>query len=447
MKKITLLLGLALLSLSCSTENNDFEENNAIRSSLSTQSVTPVSKVQAKETAINFSMSIRNNSRNNGVPYVTESTIEEIQTVENENSIPVMYAVNIKNNQGFVVVSASLAEKPILAYSNEGKFDFNIIDEYNGVADWAITKYLKINGLINNGSFPNTQTANQWNSINPSHGIGFVNNNGEIVPWIPPTVVDEWDEIETYGPNLTTNWAQSLDDIVIGYNNFVRFNNCTSGTAPAGCVAVAMGQIMKYYNWPNIYNINTMSNTVTYGNFNSPTSYDVAHFLDDIGDKVNMTYSCTLSTAHSSNANNAFINHYSYTTSGNTYLNFIPLINNLKSNKPVYLDGCRTKEIKSRPKKLGIFGWSIGKTTYSYKDCHAWVADGFEEINRTTVYDNNFSSTYPIVKHIHMNWGWGNNGWNGWYDYESWDDVNNGNDTYTVDYIYQQGMIHNITPQ
>ena len=59
-----------------------------------------------------------------------------------------MYALNLSENSGFVVMSASLVEKPILAYAHEGKFDFATIGSYNGVVDWAYTKYLKIDGLM-----------------------------------------------------------------------------------------------------------------------------------------------------------------------------------------------------------------------------------------------------------------------------------------------------------
>lgn len=61
------------------------------------------------------------------------------------------------------------------------------------------------------------------------------------------------------------------------------------------------------------------------------------------------------------------------------------------------------------------------------------------------MYDTGHSFTSPIAEHIHMNWGWG--GYlNGWYDYESWDNIN-GVDIPDVDYIYSQDMIYSITPQ
>jgi len=273
------------------------------------------------------------------------------------------------------------------------------------------------------GNEPSSDIINQWNAVNPSLGLGPIDNDGNVIQGFLPFIVDYWDDIETYGPHLSTTWNQRLSSIpgatVIGYNNFVRFNNCASGVAPVGCVATAMGQIMKYHNWPNIYSINSMPNSVNYGNYTTTMAHNVGYFMQDIGAKVAMNYSCDASGTYSTKARTVLVTHYNYNASKVVGLSFNPLISNLKSSKPVYLDGCRIREIKTQPIKVGIFGWTIGKTTYSYKDCHAWVADGFEVINRTIVYKSGHSFTFPIAEHIHMNWGWGTSVWNGWYDYES----------------------------
>ena len=438
-----LIFSLVLVSCQDSLDDTFPERENA--SNIQSKIITIA---QAKETAVKFMN--QNGKQAKGLPNFTEEFITEVQTIENDKETPIMYALNLGENNGFVVMSASLVERPILAYSHEGKFDFENIGDYSGVADWALTKYLKINGLLEIGNEPSGNIINQWNAVNPSLGLGLVDNDGNIIPWDPPVIVDQWDDIETYGPHLSTTWNQRLGSTpgasVIGYNNFVRFNNCTSGVAPVGCVATAMGQIMKFHNWPNIYSINTMPNIVNSSNYTTTIAHNVGYFMQDIGIKVAMDYACDASGAYSTNARTALVTHYNYNASGVVGLSFNPLTSDLKSSKPVYLDGCRTREIKTRPRKVGIFGWTIGKTTYSYKNCHAWVADGFEVINRTVVYDTGHSFTSPIAEHIHMNWGWGNSGWNGWYDYESWDDIN-GVDFSQIDYIYSQDMIHNITPR
>ena len=85
------------------------------------------------------------------------------------------------------------------------------------------------------------------------------------------------------------------------------------------------------------------------------------------------------------------------------------------------------------------------KTQTAYKNCHAWVTDGYEKV--TGYYYNPNHNNYfyaTIANHIHMNWGWGGSR-NGWYDYDTWDNVSS-----TIPdpnpYIYYQNMISNITP-
>lgn len=58
----------------------------------------------------------------------------------------------MKNNSGFVIMSASLSERPILAYSNKGTFELDGIDKLDGVFDWLALRYFRINSMIENGT-------------------------------------------------------------------------------------------------------------------------------------------------------------------------------------------------------------------------------------------------------------------------------------------------------
>src|SRR5690606_25494533 len=99
------------------------------------------------------------------IPNINEDNIEEIQTLVDEADVPVMYILNIKENNGFIVMSASTVEKPILAYANKGKFDLENINQYDGVNDWLAIKYLKITGLNRLENINNENTSNQWNAV------------------------------------------------------------------------------------------------------------------------------------------------------------------------------------------------------------------------------------------------------------------------------------------
>lgn len=447
MKRVTLLLGLALslLLTSCNSDIDNFEnqsENTEKRSTL-------INKQQAKNAAINF---IKNNKKTQakGIPSINEDNLEEIQTLENENGQPVLYVLNVKENNGFIVMSASTLERPVLAYSDKGNFDLATIEEYQGVDDWLLTKYLKINGLEQLGSPMVEDVQKQWNAVGVHIGVGIEDHNGNPINWDPPVLISE--NTQTHGPLLgEIKWDQRFGTSIRMYNNEVRFNNCTAGTAPAGCVAVAMGQIMKYHNHPNIYNINTMYPYITVDPpyaWDTQYAYDIADLLEDIGINVQMSYSCSGSGAYSSNARTAFNTNYNYTTS-----NVLPMdLNTIKADvinsKPVYLEGYRTMEVvvTSTPRPF-IFRMSIGKTKtrIDYRDGHVWVSDGYEKV--TGYYYNPNQNNYfyaTIANHIHMNWGWGG-ARNGWYDYDTWENVSS-----TIPdsnkYLYYQHMISNITP-
>src|SRR5690606_3185119 len=54
--------------------------------------------------------------------------------------------------------------------------------------------------------------------------------------------------IASYGPLLPTTWGQG-----IGYNNKTEYKACSNynnGYAPTGCVATAMSQVLRYYQYP-----------------------------------------------------------------------------------------------------------------------------------------------------------------------------------------------------
>lgn len=114
----------------------------------------------------------------------------------------------------------------------------------------------------------------------------------------------------------------------------------------------------------------------------------------------------------------------------------------------MYLEGIRkgTPYVVSSPKKVGIFRFTVGKTKYDDRYGHAWLTDGYEKV--TGYYYNPNHNNYfyaTIANHLNMNWGWG--GYlNGWYDYDTWERVAPYVHNNSVDYIYDQKMINNITP-
>lgn len=101
-------------------------------------------------------------------------------------------------------------------------------------------------------------------------------------------------------------------------------------------------------------------------------------------------------------------------------IDYSRIINEIKQNRPVYLEGCAT-EIQR------LFWFN------SYEDCHAWVADGYSQLF------NCESGFVDGQYEIHMNWGWGGSS-DGWYlKKQAWE---NASGTYSFD--FNRSMIVNI---
>lgn len=118
------------------------------------------------------------------------------------------------------------------------------------------------------------------------------------------------------GPFLQSQWGQTG-----GYevNNY-----------PAGCAAVAMGQIMRYHEYPVLYNWSAMA-------YNYPTAMTV-QLLTEIGKKVNMDYSPTGSGATTSDVCSAF-KQYGYSQAKIVTHTKSRTKGELSDNCPVYMTG------------------------------------------------------------------------------------------------------------
>jgi hypothetical protein len=138
--------------------------------------------------------------------------------------------------------------------------------------------------------------------------------------------------------------------------------------------------------------------------------------MRDIGVAVNMDYGCNGSSANtSSKVAPAFKNSFGYGSALYADYNYMTVKNELRYNRPVILKGGRQT------------GWWIFS---QYKDGHSWVCDG---------YLNYIEPCWGSILRFHMNWGWENEVFNGWY---SFNNFNPGDHTFN----YKTGMVYNIKP-
>ena len=294
-----------------------------------------------------------------------------VYQLDNAQQIACVYVFNSEGG-GFVVMSADNSVLPVLGYSTTGYFDTEDIP--SNMAAWLDSYRVAVSDIAagaSNRTYPTMEEA--WQRLLDEEPIG---PSREVV----------------VGPVLTTTWNQSPY-----YNQLCPGNG--NNKAITGCVATAMGQIMRYWQWPSqghgshsypanyaqygyadygvqyvnfgeaTYNYNLMPNLLN-SNSNNNQVAEVAKLLYHCGVSVNMMYSPNASGANSENVPNAMHKYFGYTSSTFQY----------KNNESSWINALKVQLNADRPVYYSGSGDDGG---------HAFVCDGYDEDN-----------------YFHFNWGW-----------------------------------------
>ena len=212
-----------------------------------------------------------------------------------------------------------------------------------------------------------------------------------------------------YGPYITSAWGQTkaYPKTCDGYNYYVKETTQVCACAniskcPAGCVAVAMGQIMRYWQYPakspytgENYDWSNMPDTLK---AKSPRFEKerkaIARLLRDCGESAEMQYcyapkryGCQ-SFAWPLKACDGFINKFNYSSNAERKLRSS---SNTKSWKAMLIDNIK--------RGFPVLYASASLAVKDYAECgHAYVCDGYNE--NTDMF--------------HFNWGYDGEA-NGWY--------------------------------
>lgn len=286
-----------------------------------------------------------------------------------------LYVFNFEDDNGFAVIAANRAVDPILAVTEKGSYTYG---EKTGVENFDFYMDILTSGL--------------GDIVRPPIFDTMIT--------IPAFKTVEIDEERHCAPLLPVNWGQE------------GFFGDYAKNKKAGCVAVAMAQIMAYHRFPT-------SITTTYPNdgytqhygetieldWNNliayPYTYKISALLREIGTKVNMKYdSPNESTASSSNVPNGF-KVFGYNCDSNlSNFTATSIQGKLDKNQPIYIDGRNSANTRSG---------------------HAWVLDGYTYTRKGTEYyelqiiDNGtnpyrdyvlVSSNVVTTSLAHYNWGW-----------------------------------------
>jgi len=304
----------------------------------------------------------------------SEKDVKETLTFNDANGLPALYVIQFQP-EGFVIVSGSKKETPILAFSETGVFELNSLSgsSNGGLKEWVEIRKKRIEVLRNDPTIEITEDVKeQWDYSAPPIDDEEIVSGGTVY--------------EQIGPLLNTTWNQDE-----GYNNNCPDLGClspTNGKALTGCVATATAQVMRYWEYPSTYTWSAM--------LNNDGSAETSRLMRNIGDAVGMDWGCIESGVATIKARDALVNTFGYSSYA-SYIdyNITTLVAQLDAGKPVILRG------------RGTGG-------------HAWVCDGYKRNRYVTIHNPGTYYEYETYTfspiYLWMNWGWGGTS-NAWFLY------------------------------
>ncbi len=344
--------------------------------------------------------------------FVEGKTVKNVVPITDSLGNTELVALNLNPN-GYVVFSADLRNKPIFSYSTDGTLPSSISlkkGEFpDAVLGW-MEDFIAFNRWIReyDGNPEDTIRA-QFIEENTNEWGGLLYNNEDCFDRVrlvrrdilfkdfglhpchdkPSVKIDEYEEYNT-GVLLETAWKQGEP-----YNYEMPVLLFSGGKkAYVGCTAIAVAQIMRYHQYPYLYNWSLMPNEASssYSNM-GPGEFALASFLREVSlDALLSIITHPGTMAHTLQAKNGLTNYYGYSKDmvyGTGFKSDV-FENELKNGRPVFLQGY--------------------KSTF---DAHSFVLDGFKEIH--SVFENCLGAheTYRN-KYFHYNFGWGRSS-DDWY--------------------------------
>lgn len=366
-------------------------------------------------------------------------TVKDIQTVTSETGTPLMYVVNYADNKGYTIISASKNYAPVLVYSDEGYMNVQssnfmenpFINEYrhriNSVAneendslrqryaiDWSV--YEKAPTMVESRAYSDAEIQQKlaeartyyssqgyevhslsaaFHLIPAANGqtaeqraTGFVND----ICMHTPLQYDCMDVTlflvkrtnDYYGPYISTCWDQNEP------------YNAGSTNGDAGCVTIAVAQMMYYYKWPNVFDWPNIREE--WGHYH--TLYEAErNFMISVREQLNV-YDVPSGGVIFSKEDmvNALI-HYGYLVEQQNYIK-TDMIEKIIGGSPVLVYGQRET---------------------NNDEVHVWICDGYRNSNvqyaaymissDLEIYTYFAGLTDHLGEFFHLNLGTGTNGW------------------------------------
>ena len=329
-------------------------------------------------------------ARIHGLQSSGDAALRPVYT-QSAGSLPAAYVFDTRS--GYMVVSADDVAAPLLGYADEGSFDAaNIPDN---LRYWLESYASEIAWARDNG-------------VEPARSRASRADRAPIAPLVK------------------TQWNQGSP-----YNNYCPIYN--GSRSVTGCVATAMAQVMKYYNYPakgtgsHSYTTKTLkisqsmdfsstsfrwtSMADSYGSFSSTSQKNaVATLMHACGVSVDMDYTPNESGAPSMNVASALANYFGY-DKGVRYL-----------MRDYYGMAEWEELVYNQLVEFGPVQYSGSNTSAG----HSFVCDG-----------------YSADGYFHFNWGWGGMS-HGYFLLSALDPTSQGIGGSTAGYNSGQDIIANV---
>lgn len=380
-----------------------------------TLSLTAMAKPVTVETARRVATNFWNANASSSNPVFSE--------VSSQLELQNMYVFITKGNNGFIIVAADDVSTPILGYS-----EANGIDLVNALPDnlkgWLKHYSDEIQAAVNANMTADAGTAAEWQKLSGTKSV----KRASGAKAVEPIIETQWDQ--TYPYNMKCPYD------VYGSQN-VR--------SVTGCVATAMAQVMKHWNWP-IKGTGSKTYTCSRLNANAPTrqisaSFDtnylwtkmpagggnsanswtssqknaVALLMFHCGASVAMDYSYAASGAQQANVPNS-MKAFFYYGSSTTY----KYKNSM--TETVWKNMLKTELDARRPM---IYGGADANGEQG----HSFVCDGYDANDK-----------------FHFNWGWSGSG-DGYFALDAMTPDNLGTGGGDLgDFTYYQDAVTGIVP-
>ena len=378
---------------------------------------------------------------------ISEETIDPIIS----GTDTIMYLVNYSN--GWCLFSGDKRTPAILAYSETGSLNMDEINSHPGLSIWIDDKKDRI-GILKNTTEYNEESLylKEWAQYDSNiTRVASASNSAEELTWVYIGNEEVSETLKTDAIQLETEWGQNTP-----WNTYVPFKkNSTTERCPAGCVPVAVSQMVYFYHFHGFPQVmpstgfslgdyendsysfsnmtssvfNTMAKTYYYGADTNETALMIGY----IGRQLNTEYTDNGSSASMSSATqflcNLGIEHELYDYSGVTAFNMVSY-------------------------------WRKPTIVSAYTDSgegHAWIMDGAKYIER--VYDEVYGymndslyydtgiipagTEYKRIRKTEIldmktSFNWGDSGL---FNYTNYFDVSDDWDMGTAVYKYNKEMI------